>query len=167
MSSAGLIVLQFAVLAYALVGGAFLAFSDFIMRSLAHTGGARGVEAMQVINREVFRWVFMTLFLGMALTSIILIGYAAFHLDQPAMPLIGLTGLIYVIGCFGVTVVFNVPMNEALAKMDLSADSTQQYWTKIYLPRWTRWNTVRAIACTVSAGTLLWALIAMAQVPPL
>jgi uncharacterized membrane protein len=28
---------QFTLLAYALVGGVFLAFSDFIMRSLAHT----------------------------------------------------------------------------------------------------------------------------------
>ena len=47
--------LQFAVLAYALLGGVFLAFSDFIMRSLAHTSGMGGVEVMQVINREVFR----------------------------------------------------------------------------------------------------------------
>ena len=34
---------QIAILAYALVGGVFLAFSDFIMRSLAN---ANGVEAM-------------------------------------------------------------------------------------------------------------------------
>jgi uncharacterized membrane protein len=66
------IMLQFAVLAYALVAGVFLAFSDFIMRSLALTGGVGGVEAMQVINREVFRWVFMTLFLGMAAGSVAL-----------------------------------------------------------------------------------------------
>ena len=49
-----------AVLAYALVGGVFLAFSDFIMRALSLTGGSGGAEAMQAINREVFRWVFMT-----------------------------------------------------------------------------------------------------------
>ena len=55
-----------AVLAYALVGGVFLAFSDFIMRALSVTSGYGGAEAMQAINREVFRWVFMTLFLGLA-----------------------------------------------------------------------------------------------------
>lgn len=43
-----------AVLAYALVGGVFLAFSDFIMRALSVTSGHGGAEAMQAINREVF-----------------------------------------------------------------------------------------------------------------
>ena len=36
------------------------------MRSLAIPGGSGGVEAMHAINREVFRWIFMALFLGMA-----------------------------------------------------------------------------------------------------
>ena len=71
----------FSILAYALVAGVFLAFSDFIMRSLALTGGTGGVEAMQVINREVFRWVFMTLFLGMAGVSIVVAGYAGVRLE--------------------------------------------------------------------------------------
>jgi uncharacterized membrane protein len=78
------IMLQFAVLAYALVAGVFLAFSDFIMRSLAITGGTGGVEAMQAINREVFRWIFMTLFLGMAAGSVALALYAWFGVDGPA-----------------------------------------------------------------------------------
>jgi len=55
MSSFFFVLTQFAILAYALVGGVFLAFSDFIMRSLSLTSGVGGVEAMQVINREVFR----------------------------------------------------------------------------------------------------------------
>ena len=145
-----------AILAYAFVGGVFLAFSDFIMRSLSRTGGVGGVEAMQVINREVFRWVFMTLFLSMAAVSLILAGYGAMHLDHPAGPVIGLAGLVYLVGCFGVTVAFNVPMNEALAGMDLSEDQTRAYWTGTYLPRWTFWNTVRTIACAVSAALLLF-----------
>ncbi|WP_242500821.1 hypothetical protein [Tropicimonas sp. IMCC6043] len=57
--------MQAAILAYAFLGGVFLAFSDFIMRSLSLTTGTVGVETMQVINRQVFRWVFMALFLGM------------------------------------------------------------------------------------------------------
>lgn len=57
MSSVVVLLMQFAILAYALIAGVFLAFSDFIMRSLALTSGASGVGTMQVINREVFRWV--------------------------------------------------------------------------------------------------------------
>ena len=155
--------MQFAILAYALVGGVFLAFSDFIMRSLSLTGGVGGVEAMQVINREVFRWVFMALFLGMAAVSLIISGYAAVWLSGPAGTLILLSGFVYLFGCFGVTVAFNVPMNEALAGMDLAADTTHSYWTGTYLPRWTFWNSVRTIACGLSAMLLLTGLLWLTQ----
>lgn len=152
------LLIQFAVLAYAFVGGVFLAFSDFIMRSLANTGGVGGVQAMQVINREVFRWVFITLFLGLVPVSLIIIGYTVIHSDGPATMLIALAGLTYLCGCFGVTLFFNVPMNEALASMELSDGQTQDYWSQSYLPRWTFWNTVRTLACAVSAALLLCGL---------
>ncbi|HKL46381.1 MAG TPA: anthrone oxygenase family protein [Roseovarius sp.] len=163
MSTFFFMLLQCAILAYALIGGVFLAFSDFIMRSLSHTGGSGGVEAMQVINREVFRWVFMALFLGMAAVSLAIVGFGATHLDHPAGALILAAGGIYLVGCFGVTVFFNVPMNEALAGMDPSEDATRAYWTGTYLPRWTYWNTVRTIACGLSAALLLFGLLCMAQ----
>ena len=157
------ILMQVAILAYALVGGVFLAFSDFIMRALSLTGGTGGVEAMQVINREVFRWVFMALFLGMAAVSLAIVGYGASNLAHPSGGLILLAGLVYLIGCFGVTVFFNVPMNEALAGMNLSEDTTRTYWTRTYLPRWTFWNTVRTLACGVAAALLLFGLLWMTQ----
>ena len=71
--------------------------------------------------------------------------------------------VVYLIGCFGVTVFFNVPMNEALAGMNLSEDTTRAYWTGTYLPRWTFWNTVRTLACGVSAALLLFGLLWMTQ----
>jgi uncharacterized membrane protein len=163
MSPFFFILMQVAILAYALVGGVFLAFSDFIMRALSLTGGNGGVEAMQVINREVFHWVFMVLFLGMAAVSLVIVGYGATHLAHPSGGVILLAGLVYLIGCFGVTVVFNVPMNEALAGMDLTQDATRAYWTGTYLPRWTFWNTVRTLACGVSAALLLFGLLSMTQ----
>lgn len=152
-----------AVLAYALIGGVFLAFSDFIMRSLAHTGGTGGVEAMQVINREVFRWVFMTLFLGMAAGSLALACYGALVLGGTGGTFVLLSGLVYLVGCFAVTVFFNVPMNEALAGMDLSEEATRTYWAETYVPRWTGWNTVRTISCGLSAALLLFGLLLITQ----
>jgi uncharacterized membrane protein len=159
MSTALLFFAQFSVLAYALVCGVFLAFSDFIMRALAHTGGVGGVEAMQVINREVFRWVFMVLFIGLAPLSLLIAGYGAFVISDGPGTVMMFAGLIYFIGCFGVTVFFNVPMNEALAGMDVSAEATRDYWTDTYLPRWTFWNTVRTIASGLSAALLLFGLL--------
>ena len=166
MSTAFFFLMQFAILAYALVGGVFLAFSDFIMRSLALTGDHGGIEAMQVINREVFRWVFMALFLGMAAVSLIVAGYGALVLSGSAGTLIMLAGLVYLIGCFGVTVFFNVPMNEALAGMEMTSGSTHDYWLQVYVPRWTFWNSVRTAACVISAALLLFGLFWMTQTQP-
>lgn len=163
MSTFIFILLQFSILAYALVGGVFLAFSDFIMRSLAHAAGVGGVDAMQVINREVFRWVFMVLFIGMAPVSLAITGYGWFVVGHGPGALLMLAGLIYVFGCFGVTVFFNVPMNEALAGMDASSPAARDYWTGTYLPRWTFWNSVRTFACTLSAALLLLGLLWMTQ----
>ncbi|SPJ24602.1 anthrone oxygenase family protein [Palleronia abyssalis] len=154
------------VLGYALVGGVFLAFSDFIMRALSLTSGQGGAEAMQVINREVFRWVFMTLFLGLAAVSLVLVVHAAFWLDGALAMAIAAAGIVYLLGCFAVTVVFNVPMNEALAGMDPTQDATRSYWTGTYLPRWTFWNTVRTIACGLAATLLLFGLTALSRAQP-
>ena len=83
MTTIYLALLQGAILAYALLAGVFLAFSDFIMRALSRTSGIGGPEAMQLINREVFRWIFMTLFMGMAVVSLLLSGLAALSLNTP------------------------------------------------------------------------------------
>jgi len=157
------ILCQVSVLGFALLGGVFLAFSDFIMRSLAHTSGRGGIEAMQVINREVFRYIFMALFLGLVPVSLVLTGYATFGLSSPGATLIAVSGMIYLVGGFGVTLVCNVPLNETLARMDLTIEDTQRFWTATYLPRWTFWNSVRTAACTAASAFLLLGILRMAQ----
>ncbi|MEP4196829.1 MAG: anthrone oxygenase family protein [Aliishimia sp.] len=156
--------LQFAIIAYALVSGVFLAFSDFIMRSLAHAGGVGGIDAMQAINREVFRWVFMTLFIGMAPVSLAIAAYGGIVVGHGPGTLFVFAGLIYFVGCFGVTVFFNVPMNEALAGLDASSSVAHDYWIETYLPRWTFWNTIRTAASVVSAALLLFGLLWSIQI---
>ena len=159
--------MQFAILAYALVAGVFLAFSDFIMRALSLTGGVGGVEAMQIINREVVRRVFVALFLGMAAASLAIAAYGGLVIGSAPGLFMMAAGLVYFVGCFGVTVFFNVPMNEALARMDLSSEGTHAYWTGTYVPRWTFWNTVRTLACGLASALLLsgllWATQAQTQ----
>ncbi len=163
MTSFIFVTFQFSIIAYALVSGVFLAFSDFIMRSLAKTSESGGVDTMQVINREVFRWVFMALFIGMAPVSLAIAAYGGFVVGNGPGTLLVLAGVVYFLGCFGVTVVFNVPMNEALAGMDASSAEASDYWTRTYLPRWTFWNTIRTAASAVSAALLLFALLWMTQ----
>ena len=55
----------------ALVAGVFLAFSDFVMRSLSDASPRAGIEAMQIINRKVYSSVFLVWLLGLAPVSAI------------------------------------------------------------------------------------------------
>jgi uncharacterized membrane protein len=150
------LLIQVSVIAYALLGGVFLAFSDFIMRALRRTEGAGGAAAMQAVNREVFRYVFMPLFLGMVPVSLTLAVGAALTLPAPA-PVVA-AGILYLVGVFGLTAARNVPMNNQLAAADPASAEGQRYWTDTYVPRWTFWNTLRAAACIAAAALLLVAL---------
>lgn len=158
-----LVICAFSIIACAAVGGIFLTFSDFVMRSLNRADTAAGIEVMQVINREVFRTVFMVLLLGMTALSVLLVGYANLYLDGPASTMIMAGGVIYLVGVFAVTAVFNVPMNKALDAMGHSAAEAASYWETVYFPDWTMWNWVRAVASSASAVCYLGALVWMAQ----
>jgi len=147
----------------AMVGGVFLAFSDFIMRSLRATSGTGGIEAMQIINREVFYWAFMVLFIGLAPLSLGLLGYATFSLSGTGAILLRLAAITYLVGVFGVTVARNVPLNTLLDGMDLAAETTQQFWTARYVPDWTFWNTVRTLGSVLTSALCLSGLILLMQ----
>lgn len=152
---------EFSVIAYALVAGVFLTFSDFVMRSLAATQPASGIEAMQLINRKVFRTLFMVLLIGMAVVSPIMAAFAIWQEGGPAAAWIIAAAVTYVIGSFGVTVVFNVPMNERLDRMAHDSAVAAAYWHR-YVPAWSFWNTVRTLASAAAAVFMLMAVVELA-----
>lgn len=156
-----------AVIVTGLVSGVFLTFSDFIMRSLerANTAAntATAIEVMQVINREVYRTLFLTLLLGMSAVAPLLVGYAHLKLSGPGALWIAAGGALYFIGVFCVSLLFNVPMNRRLDSLEPAGADAAAYWAKVYRPRWTAWNSVRTIASGGSAVCFLMAGLKLAQ----
>lgn len=151
-----LIVVAASVVACGLVAGVFTTFSDFVMKSLAASAPASGIEAMQIINRKVYKTVFMVLLLGMSVLSPLLIGYAYFTFSGAASAWIIAGASLYLAGVFLVTVVFNVPMNKRLDLLGHAGPDAASYW-KIYVPVWSFWNTVRALS---SGGSAICFLVA-------
>ncbi|MEM8837632.1 MAG: anthrone oxygenase family protein [Pseudomonadota bacterium] len=140
---------QFSILAFAILGGVFLAFSDFLMRSLK-------MEAMQSINREVFRYIFIPLFLAMVPVSIVLAVSA--YLTLPNSHWFIAAALIYSLGAFAVTMFGNVPMNNKLEALGSDTEEGLSYWENRYLPVWTLYNSIRTAACILASGVLLFAM---------
>lgn len=138
-----------------LVGGIFFAFSTFVMAALGRLPPQQGIDAMNAINVTVINPAFMTAFLGTALACLALAVGAAFQLDQARGQLILAASLLYLAGCFGVTMVFNVPLNDRLAAVGPARAA--DLWS-LYLRDWTLWNHVRTIAPVLSAVLFTLAL---------
>ena len=142
----------------ALVAGIFFAFSTFIMAALGRLPAEQGVAAMQSINITVINPLFMLAFMGTGVLCLALLAGAYFRWDETAGKLILLGSVIYLVGCIGVTMVLNVPLNDALAVAQPGTPEAATLWTR-YLADWTFWNRVRTVAPLVAAGLFVWALL--------
>lgn len=153
-----LLLIAFLVLAYAALGGVFLAFSDFIMRSFDLVTSQGGIESMQVLNVEIMRSLFMVLFMGLVPVSLLIAVYAGLNLDgAPRALLFGAAGF-YLIGVFALTAAGNVPLNNRLAALSPASAEALSFWKQAYMTRWVSLNSLRAAACFASAGLSLAAL---------
>jgi uncharacterized membrane protein len=56
-----------------------------------------------------------------------------------------------------VTIAANVPLNDALMKVDPEATDAATRWST-YVSDWAPWNHVRAVTAIVSSGLLIAAL---------
>jgi uncharacterized membrane protein len=142
--------LWFSAIGCGMVAGLYFAFSTFIMTSFARIAPASGMAAMNAINVEIVRSLFMPVFLGTTLASAILIVLAFFRFGEPGTLVMLAGALIYVLGMFAVTMIFNVPLNDGLAAANPSSADGVSLWAR-YLNDWTCWNHVRTLASLAAA----------------
>lgn len=140
-----------AALGCGLIAGVFFAFSTFVMKALAQQPPAQGIAAMQSVNITVINPWFMAVFLGTSVVCLILSVFSLLRWQQPGAAYLLVSALFYLIGCFGVTMVFNVPLNDALAVANPNTTEGANLWAR-YLTNWTFWNHVRTIAAFIAAA---------------
>jgi uncharacterized membrane protein len=98
----------------AVVAGLMFAFSTSVMPGLARRPHAEGIASMQAMNSAILNPLFGLAFGGTAVLCLVLAVTAPFTTDESHAVLRALGSVLYVVGPFGVTMVANVPMNEAL-----------------------------------------------------
>lgn len=141
-----------------LMAGFFFAFSICVMRALGALPPAQGIAAMQGINVAVINPWFLTPFFVIAVACVVLIiaSLLRWHDSGTAYVLAG--GLFYLIGTFLVTILFNVPRNNALAAVDSASTEGARLWAR-YLTAWTAWNHVRTVAALAATAAFTIALM--------
>ncbi|WP_338777406.1 anthrone oxygenase family protein [Streptomyces sp. DG1A-41] len=145
------------VLGTGLVAGVFCGFSTFVMRGLATLPPAQGVAAMNAINVAAVTPPFMVVFLGSAvLCAVIAVVTFVLWPDEGTVELL-VGSALYLFGSFGLTIVANVPRNDALARLEPGSSEAAAYWPA-YVREWTMWNHVRAAASAGAAVAYVLAL---------
>ncbi|NEI68363.1 DUF1772 domain-containing protein [Rhizobium lusitanum] len=151
------IALVMAALGSGLLAGVYFAFSTFIMQAFARLPVDQGIAAMQSINTTIVRSPFIVLFLLTAALSVF-IAVMAIVYWRGSISVLMLTGAaLYLVASFLSTMVFNVPLNDALDKLDGRSVESAQVWST-YLADWTRWNHVRTAASLLGACAFVRAL---------
>lgn len=142
----------------ALMAGVYFAFSGFIMKSFDSIETRQAITAMNSINKIILRSWFMPIFFGSSIISLMLSIVAIIYWDESGAELTLLTGMIYFVGMFICTIIFNVPLNNSLARLDPDSDNAQHIWIH-YLNNWTKWNHVRTVSSLATCTLSIWLLI--------
>ena len=66
-------------------------------------------------------------------------------------------GALYIVGMLVVTMIGNVPLNNALEATAANGAEAEAMWVR-YMQRWLPWNHVRTVSCTVSLILLIAAI---------
>lgn len=149
----GAVLVIVAGLGSGLTAGLYFVFSVAVMTALGRLQPAIGIAAMQSINRVIVNPLFLGVFFGTAMICVVL-GVAALVGWQARGAVTLLTAcLLYLLGNIVVTLMANVPLNNALAGADPDSAEGGRVWSH-YLTVWTRWNHIRTIACL--AATVLF-----------
>jgi uncharacterized membrane protein len=148
-----------------LTAGVFFAFSAFVMKALARLSPVHGIDAMQSIHIVVINPAFFAVFFGTAAGCILLAVSSLFRWQRPGALYLLLGSLLYLVGTILVTMLFNVPRNNALAAVDPTSNDGARLWTD-YVVSWTVWNHVRTIAAFAAAALLTIALCGQLTLAP-
>ncbi|AOF91984.1 anthrone oxygenase family protein [Sinorhizobium sp. RAC02] len=150
MASAFPILTFLAILATALNAGLFFIFSVCIMAAFARLTPAEGAAAMNAINVVIQNPWFFSAFFGGALLSLVL-AVLGFMQGGAGGLMAAAGGLIFLVAVIGVTIVFNVPLNNALAAAPAGSSEQAALWQR-YLDVWTMWNHVRTLGSLAAVG---------------
>ncbi len=151
------IALIIAALSSGLLAGVYFAFSTFVMQSFARLPVDQGIAAMQSINITIVRSPFIAVFMLAAALSLFIAVMAILNWRGGASVMMLTGAALYIVASFLSTIVFNVPLNDALAKVDGHTAEAAQLWST-YLSDWVQWNHVRTVASLLAACAFVKAL---------
>jgi uncharacterized membrane protein len=140
-----------------LIAGLFYAYSVSVNPGLHALSDEQYVAAMQSINKAILNPFFFATFMG----TLVLLPVSTYlhvsHANKAKFVLLLTASIIYILLVFGVTVVKNVPLNEELARYDLSSASPEAITSARvkFENTWNAWHQVRTLSCIIAAAFVI------------
>ncbi len=124
------------------------------------------IQAMQAMNASVRNATFAPIFFATPLVIAVAAVFAWQSSAPKAAIYLSLASMLYLGGGLVLTMVVNVPMNDALANQVIPDDpqKAQDIW-QAYSPRWQRFNILRTIASGMTLLLCALGLMALVQAP--
>jgi uncharacterized membrane protein len=155
------IILLITAFTTALIAGLFYSYSCSVNPGLGKLPDAGYLAAMQSINREILNPLFFMSFMG----TLILLPVSTWMQYSNPVPtrfycMLAAT-IVYALGTFGVTIMGNVPLNNALDGFQLHSASPEllQQQRELFEKPWNRLHGIRTFANAVALILVLLACI--------
>ncbi len=137
-----------ALLATGAIFGFFFAWVCSTMWGLDSADPRVAIAAMQAMNASVRNPVFALAFFGTPVFLAAAVSVAWIVQARRSALYIGLACVLYLAGGLALTMLANVPLNEALASVKIPEDTTaaDAIWSN-YSAEWQLWNIARTAVC--------------------
>ena len=139
-----------------LMAGAMFVFSNMVLAGLRNTSTPTAIAAMQALNGAVDRSLFLAVFTGTGVLSLVLAVSVPFRWDGPASVLLLAGSLLYLV-VIAVTRIVHLPRNAVLMTTDPTTRESAAWWAE-FTPVWNTWNRVRTLAALFATGLLVLSL---------
>ncbi|UGX87226.1 anthrone oxygenase family protein [Phyllobacterium meliloti] len=151
-----------AALGSGLMAGLFFAFSSFIMTAFAKLPAEQGIAAMNSINVTILNFSFTLAFFGTAAICVVLGVVSVLRWSDSGSLALLAGSVFFLVGTIIVTIVFNVPLNDALAAVAPASTEGASVWAN-YLKDWLPWNHVRTVANFAALAAFIFAFAQQSQ----
>jgi uncharacterized membrane protein len=146
-----------AVIGAGVVAGVYFAFATFVMPGLRRAPASSAIGAFNGINKAApASPLFMLVLFGTGIVSVLLMIWGLQHRDNPAAIWMLVGAGLYLVSLL-VTMMYHVPHNEQLMKVDPHGSGAAATWTQFY-SAWMGWNWVRTVTALGGTISLVFAL---------
>ena len=149
------------VLCGGLMAGLLFGYSCSVNIGLKSLENNEYLKAMQSINSAIQNPYFLTVFLSLLLILPVTSFLQYKEMANASFYFILTATVIYFVGVFGVTMFCNVPLNEQLAKFDISTATTNEIATmrQSFEKPWNSYHSIRTIASVISFGLTIISIL--------